>query len=107
MRDLGPSLSHQHSHKIMSAMQGDDLAPWNNGLYSLSISTDGIATVESIADGSADAGESSVMRMSAKALVTLWSGTRTATELHRFSTAHPHTKFTCIDSQRITPVALC
>lgn len=60
----------------------DDLAPWNNGTFLMTIDSDGVATVEKCLDStSCEQCTAPTIRLGIKALAPLWSGFRSAVTL--------------------------
>lgn len=60
----------------------DDLAPWNNGTFLMTVGDTGFANVEKLSDSAMhDACAASSICLGVKALASLWSGFRSAVQL--------------------------
>ena len=66
---------------LQITVQGDDLAPWNNGTYVMDIDAAGVASVDKLPESSRKKRTLPTIRLGVKALVSLWSGFRSAVQL--------------------------
>ena len=62
-------------------VQGDDLAPWNNGTYVMDIDAAGVTRVDKLPESSRKQRTLPSICLGVKALVSLWSGFRSAVQL--------------------------